>query len=197
MSTSDELERGIDLLLEQMPDYVQDLVSDIANQALLPKWQLLGGILFEAYNNGYLSAYTLDPSWKDCFKPQESVCNFCKKTYMPVRVGQLYCSNDCGCGITVLEVDEPEKAQPQPESAEESKVESTKESSRDDEIELRMDKIKDHVKKETKKNVKSKSSSKSKSALANLAKSNVTRRVGTKSLNKASGSGWTDEALPD
>ena len=196
MSTSDELERGIDLLLEQMPDYVQDLVSDIANQALLPKWQLLGGILFEAYNNGYLSAYTLDPSWKDGFKPQESVCGFCKKTYMPVRVGQLYCSNDCGCGITDLSQFEPEveeevveiETQPQPES------------SRDDEMEVRMDAIKAHVKKETKKNVKSKStkrSAKSKSALAALAKSSVIGGAGKKGLSKASGSGWTDEGLPE
>jgi hypothetical protein len=182
MSTSDELERGIDLLLEQMPDYVQELVSDIAKQALLPKWQLLGGILFEAYNNGYLSAYTLDPSWKDGFKPTESVCNFCNQTYMPVRVGQLFCSNDCGCGITDLSQFEPEveeevveiETQPQPES----------------------------TVKEIKKDAKSKSkstkrSAKSKSALAALAKSSVIGSAGKKGLNKASGSGWTDEGLPE
>ena len=178
MSTSDELERGIDLLLEQMPDYVQELVSDIAKQALLPKWQLLGGILFEAYNNGYLSAYTLDPSWKDGFKPTESVCNFCNQTYMPVRVGQLFCSNDCGCGITDLSQFEPEveeevveiETQPQPES----------------------------TVKEIKKDAKStKRSAKSKSALAALAKSSVIGSAGKKGLNKASGSGWTDEGLPE
>ena len=184
MSTSEELEKGIDLLLEQMPDYVQELVSDIAKQALLPKWQLLGGILFEAYNNGYLSAYTLDPSWKDGFKPTESVCNFCNQTYMPVRVGQLFCSNDCGCGITDLSQFEPEveeaiEAQPQPESMPELKVESTKEQTR-------------NAKSKSK---STKSSAKSKSALADLVKSGVAGGVGKKSASKSAG--WTDGSIPE
>jgi hypothetical protein len=101
---------------------------------------------------------------------------------MPVRVGQLFCSNDCGCGITDLSQFEPEveeevveiETQPQPES----------------------------TVKEIKKDAKSKSkstkrSAKSKSALAALAKSSVIGSAGKKGLNKASGSGWTDEGLPE
>jgi len=104
---SKDLEAGVELLMDQMPDYVQQLVVEIAAQAFVPKWQLVGGIIFEAYNNGYLSAYTLDPAWKDGFKPSESICKFCKKPYMPVRVGQLFCCNDCGLGLTPLELIEP------------------------------------------------------------------------------------------
>jgi hypothetical protein len=95
---ADRLESGAQLLLDQMPDYVDQLVTDIATQAIIPKWQLLGGILFEAYNNGYLSSYTLDPAWKDGFKILESECKFCHEVFMPIRIGQLFCCNECGQG---------------------------------------------------------------------------------------------------
>ncbi len=106
---SKELEKGIELLMEQMPDYVQELVSELAKQAYLPKWQLIGGIIFEGYNNGYLSAYTLDPAWKDGFKIERTICKFCKdpKGFLPVRIGQLYCCNDCGQGIAKI-IEKPE-----------------------------------------------------------------------------------------
>jgi len=110
-----DLEKGIDLLLDQMPDYVAQLLDEIAAQGSIPRWQLVGGILFEAYNNGYLSAYTLDPAWKDGFKPEESVCKFCGEKFQPVRIGQLFCDNDCGQGIKVLEPKESEK-EPKKES---------------------------------------------------------------------------------
>jgi len=96
--TVNTLNKAAQLILDQMPDYVDQLVTDIATQAILPKWQLVGGILFEAYNNGYLSAYTLDPAWKDGFKLEESECGFCREKYMPIRVGQQFCCNECGQG---------------------------------------------------------------------------------------------------
>lgn len=102
-TTQKDLERGVDLLIEQMPDYVAQLIDEIAAQGSIPRWQLIGGILFEAYNNGYLSAYTLDPAWKDGFRPNETICKHCKKVFQPVRIGQIYCSNDCGLGLTPLE----------------------------------------------------------------------------------------------
>ncbi len=100
--TLDDIEAAGQLIVDQMPDYVGELLDELAKQAYLPKWQLIGGILFEAYNNGYMSAYTLDPAWKDGFKLEMSECNFCHQEFMPVRVGQLFCCNECGQGRTKL-----------------------------------------------------------------------------------------------
>jgi len=118
----DRLESGVQLLLDQMPDYVDQLVTDIAAQAVIPKWQLLGGILFEAYNNGYLSSYTLDPAWKDGFKLVESVCGFCHGTYKPVRIGQLFCCNECGQGRPKIGEEEHAKKVALEKKGKESKV---------------------------------------------------------------------------
>ena len=96
--TIDDIEEAAQLIISQMPDYVGELLDELAKQAYLPKWQIVGGILFEAYNNGYMSAYTLDPAWKDGFKLELSECNYCHDEFMPIRVGQLFCCNECGQG---------------------------------------------------------------------------------------------------
>ena len=93
-----QLNKAVQLLIDQMPDHVGELIQELSAQTYISKWQLVGGILFEAYNGGYLSAYTLDPAWKDGFRAKESKCGFCKDLFMPKRIGQLFCCNECGQG---------------------------------------------------------------------------------------------------
>ena len=166
--TQESLNNAVQLLLDQMPDYVDQLVTDIATQSFIPKWQLVGGILFEAYNNGYLSAYTLDPSWKDGFKITESECKFCHEKYMPVRIGQLFCCNECGQGRPKIGEEEHLIKEAM------KKLQEKKTSS---------DKKKEGVK-----------GGKSSPILSDLVKSN-TKHTSNSKASQASGAGWVEGAL--
>lgn len=91
-----KLNAAAKLLLDQLPDNCGELVYDIQKDYQLPLWHLLCGILLSMHQEGRLSAFTVDPSWKEGFRQESLQCQQCNKIFKPINIGQLFCSNDCG-----------------------------------------------------------------------------------------------------
>jgi len=96
--TAEALNAAAELLLSQLPEHAVELFGVIAGDYTLPIWQVVAGCLVSIHMEGRVSAFTLDPDWLDGFKQDELKCHYvpCGATFTPKRIGQLYCSNECG-----------------------------------------------------------------------------------------------------
>ena len=102
---SEQLDDAAGTLLKQLPDHLIELFDSICTEYLMPRWQLVCGILLDVYMQGNLTAFTRDPDWDiggqgkvtpKCALPA------CGKEFVPKRLGQKYCSPECG---TQAEID--------------------------------------------------------------------------------------------
>ena len=94
--TDTTLNTGSKQLLDQLPDGAGSLVVAMARERGVPLWHAVAGILLEAHTEGRLSAMTIDPAWKVGFKKKLSICQYCKRRFVPKHVNQPYCSHRCG-----------------------------------------------------------------------------------------------------
>jgi len=93
----DQLDDAAGALLKQLPDHLIELFDSICKEYSLPRWQLVCGILLDVYMQGNLTAFTRDPDWdiggKGKVVPK---CGECGKEFVPKRLGEKFCSTDCG-----------------------------------------------------------------------------------------------------
>lgn len=102
-------------LIRVLPPEVGMLVKTLAEEYNVQLWMVVDGVLIENEMNGQLSAFAIDPSWRDGILQKKLTCKYCGKVFPPVNVGQLYCSNDCGLAAAgLLHPDEPAEGQPTP-----------------------------------------------------------------------------------
>lgn len=95
-------------LVTQLPDHIGEQVTDLAREFKVPLWQMVCGFMLDSYQLGRLSAFQLDPAWKDGLRGTQYVCNFCGQPFKARHINQLFCSNECGLGLTKEETpDEP------------------------------------------------------------------------------------------
>ena len=96
--TETHLNAAAVLLLSQLPEHAVELFGVIGKDYGLPIWQVVAGCLVSTHLEGRVSAFTLDPDWRDGFRRDELTCQWepCGKTFPPNRIGQLYCCNECG-----------------------------------------------------------------------------------------------------
>jgi len=110
----DRLEAGAEMLVDQLPDHIGELVHELAKEYVLPLWHIVCGVLLEVHSQGHLSAFQLDPAWRDGLRQREYKCKHCGETFKPIHIGQPYCSNKCGsevaAGIAAKESEAQEMA---------------------------------------------------------------------------------------
>lgn len=94
--TTNDLDNAAELLLQQLPDNAGELVRILRTEYEMPLWQLFCGILLAMHLEGRLSAFTLDPAWRDGIRQRDLVCKKCKKPFTPIHINQLYCTDICG-----------------------------------------------------------------------------------------------------
>ena len=96
--SDEKLNAAAKMLIDQLPDHVGELVEVLTEEYQLPLWHLVDGILLEVHSEGRLSAFTIDPAWREALKQKMLRCQYedCGKLFQPKWIGQLYCSNACG-----------------------------------------------------------------------------------------------------
>ena len=94
---SEQLDEAAGTLLKQLPDHLIELFDSICTEYLMPRWQLVCGILLDVYMQGNLTAFTRDPDWEAGVTAKTlPKCGECQKEFTPKRLGQKYCCTDCG-----------------------------------------------------------------------------------------------------
>jgi hypothetical protein len=83
-------------LIEQLPDHINEHIFRLAEEFHVPLWQFVCGLVLDSYQLGRLSAFQLDPAWKDGFRGGEYKCAQCGQAFKARRINQLYCCNECG-----------------------------------------------------------------------------------------------------
>jgi len=86
------------LIINQLPPSFRDFAFEVADVILkIPRWQLVAGILLFSAESGNLVSPSLDPSWTtNGISLSISTCPECGKQFTPHRLGQIFCSNECG-----------------------------------------------------------------------------------------------------
>jgi len=86
------------LIINQLPPSFRDFAFEVADVILkIPRWQLVAGILLFSAESGNLVSPSLDPSWTtNGISLSTSTCPECGKQFTPYRLGQIFCSNECG-----------------------------------------------------------------------------------------------------
>ena len=108
---NDTLDKHVEDLLTCFPEHVSEIVHALTDDYKLPVWQVFNGIVLEAYMQGNLASFTVDPAWSEGLKQYDYICEYCKKPFKPVNLGQLYCSNECGEAAMVATT-KPKKDKP-------------------------------------------------------------------------------------
>ena len=104
---SGSLDDSASLLLRQLVPSVRDYAFELADITLkIPRWQLVLGAVLCQYESGNLQAPSIDPSWRQMeVVSGTSICAYCKKSFVPKRYGQSYCSSACGTLARKDEID--------------------------------------------------------------------------------------------
>ena len=92
------LERAATLILECLPGQVRDLAIELADlQYSCPRWHVVAGAVLRLSEEGRLADFSTEPHWStDKGEPEPTKCKHCNETFMPKRLGQIYCSERCG-----------------------------------------------------------------------------------------------------
>lgn len=96
------LDAAANLLLTMLSDPVREILTETAAITLnIPIWQLVVGLMQQAYDVGLFVTPQLDPDWNSNLpsKPMiynQSVCPQCGRTFQPRWLKQEFCSNECG-----------------------------------------------------------------------------------------------------
>ena len=104
---SGSLDDAASLLLRQLTPSIRDYALELADIVLkIPRWQLVLGTVLCQFESGNLQAPSIDPGWRQIeVAVGTSTCGQCKKTFVPKRFGQLYCSPECGNLARKAEID--------------------------------------------------------------------------------------------
>jgi len=94
--TIQNLDNSATLLLAQLPDHCGELVENLSKEYQIPLWQMFCGILLAMHLEGRLSAFQLDPAWRENLRQDKLICDRCKQTFKPDHLAQKYCSEKCG-----------------------------------------------------------------------------------------------------
>jgi len=104
-STMKRLEIAATLILDQLPKQLRDLAIELADlQYHCPRWHLVAGSIMRLSEEGRLASYSTDPGWStDRLEREPTICAYkpCSKSFEPTRLGQIYCSNECGHLATI------------------------------------------------------------------------------------------------
>lgn len=100
---SGSLDDAASLLLRQLVPSIRDYAFELADITLkIPRWQLVLGAVLSQYGSGNLQAPEIDPSWRQIeVASGTSICgkdtlDGCKKSFIPKRYGEMFCSPTCG-----------------------------------------------------------------------------------------------------
>jgi len=94
--TDEHLNSAARMLLEQIPEHAYELMHVLCDENQVPMWHVVAGQLLAAHLDGRLSAFQLDPAWRQGLRQQVLVCKLCEKEFKPKRLGQIYCGSVCG-----------------------------------------------------------------------------------------------------
>lgn len=89
-------------LLMMLSEPVRDMIIETASTTLsIPLWQLIAGLIEQAYEIGTYTTPILDPDWSNNLpsKPaifKDSFCENCRQAFTPRWARQRWCSNECG-----------------------------------------------------------------------------------------------------
>ena len=91
-------EAAADVLLSKLEPSIRNYAIELADLVLkIPRWQLVLGSLMSQYQSGSLVAPYIDPSWQvQQIVESSSKCERCGETFVPKRLKQRFCSNECG-----------------------------------------------------------------------------------------------------
>jgi hypothetical protein len=97
-------EAAADILLSKLEPAIRTYAIEVADLVLkIPRWQLVLGTLMAQYQSGALVAPYIDPSWQvEQIVESASKCERCGKDFVPHRLRQRFCSNECG-SLSILE----------------------------------------------------------------------------------------------
>ena len=96
------LNGAANLILSMLSEPVRDMLMETASTTLgIPLWQLVAGLVQQAYDIGLFSTPQIDPDWVSNLpsKPavfNQSRCKQCGETFQPRWPRQEWCSNECG-----------------------------------------------------------------------------------------------------
>jgi ribosomal protein S27AE len=91
-------EAAADILLSKLEPSIRNYAIELADLVLkIPRWQLVLGSLMCQYQSGSLVAPYIDPSWQvQQIVESSSKCERCGETFVPKRLKQRFCCNECG-----------------------------------------------------------------------------------------------------
>ena len=96
------LDGAANLILSMLSGPVREMLMETASTTLgIPLWQLVAGLVQQAYDIGLFSTPQIDPDWISNLpsKPavfNQSRCGQCGKVFQPRWPKQEWCSNECG-----------------------------------------------------------------------------------------------------
>ena len=99
------LNGAANLILSMLSEPVRDMLMETASTTLgIPLWQLVAGLVQQAYDIGLFSTPQIDPDWVSNLpsKPavfNQSRCKQCGETFQPRWPRQEWCSNECGIAL--------------------------------------------------------------------------------------------------
>lgn len=89
-------------LLMMLSEPVRDMIIETASTTLsIPLWQLIAGLIEQAYEIGTYTTPILDHGWSNNLpsKPavfKDAFCENCRQAFKPRWPRQRWCSNECG-----------------------------------------------------------------------------------------------------
>jgi hypothetical protein len=96
------LNGAANLILSMLSDPVRDMLMETASTTLgIPLWQLVAGLVQQAYDIGLFSTPQIDPDWISNLPSKPAVfnqarCGQCGEVFQPRWPKQEWCSNECG-----------------------------------------------------------------------------------------------------
>ena len=96
------LNGAANLILSMLSEPVRDMLMETASTTLgIPLWQLVAGLVQQAYDIGLFSTPQIDPDWISNLPSKPAVfnqtrCSQCGEVFQPRWPKQEWCSNECG-----------------------------------------------------------------------------------------------------
>lgn len=96
------LNGAANLILSMLSEPVRETMMETAATTLtIPLWQLIAGLVQQAYDVGLFTTPALDPDWLQYMPSKPAVfnaarCKQCNQVFQPRWPKQEFCGNDCG-----------------------------------------------------------------------------------------------------
>jgi hypothetical protein len=97
-----DYDRQADSLIDLLVLFERDLIKEAARVNNLPIWQQLLSYVRHALNNGQQYFMLTSPEWQNNLSASNvAICKTCGKEFSAKRIGQVFCSNECGSGYSL------------------------------------------------------------------------------------------------